>query len=65
MPAQEEIRRVRHLVSQIKGDIARLDAGQRAQIDEAVGVVRRHRAVHLGMPSVRPVLPSPRTEASA
>ena len=65
MPAQEEIRRVRHLVSQIKGDIARLDAGQRAQIDEAVGVVRRHRAVHLGMPAVRPVLPSPRTEASA
>ena len=65
MPAQEEIRRVRHLVSQIKGDIARLDAGQRAQIDEAVGVVRRHRAVHLGMPSVRPVLPSPLTEASA
>jgi site-specific recombinase XerD len=65
MPAAEEIRRVRHLVSQIKGDIARLDAGQRAKIDEAVGVVRRHRAVHLGMPSVRPVLPSPRTEASA
>ena len=65
MPAAEEIRRVRHLTGQIKGDIARLDAGQRAQIDEAVGVVRRHRAVHLGMPSVRPVLPSPRTEASA
>jgi hypothetical protein len=65
MPAQEEIRRVRHLVSQINGDIAGLDAGQRARIDEAVGVVRRHRAVHLGMPAVRPVLPSPRTEASA
>jgi integrase len=65
MPAQEEIRRVRHLISQIRGDIARLDAGQRAQVDEAVGVVRRHRAVHLGMPSVRPVLPSPRAEASA
>ena len=65
MPAAEEIRRVRQLVSQIKGDIDRMDAGQRAQIDEAVGVVRSHRAVHLGMPSVRPVLPSPRTEASA
>jgi len=65
MPAAEEIRRVRHLVSQIKGDIDRMDAGRRAQIDEAVSVVRRHRAVHLGMPSVRPVLPSPRTEASA
>jgi hypothetical protein len=65
MPAQEEIRRVRHLISQIRGDIARLDAGQRAQVDEAVGVVRRHRAVHLGMPSARPVFPSPRAEASA
>src|SRR6266704_2307554 len=65
MPAAEEIRRVRHLVSQIKGDIDRMDAGRRAQIDEAVSVVRRHRALHLGMPSVRPVLPSPRTEASA
>ena len=39
--------------------------GRRAQINEAVSVVRRHRAAHLGMPSVRPVLPSPRTEASA
>ena len=65
MPAAEEIRRVRHLIGQIKGDIASLDAGQRARIDEAVGVVRRHRAVHLGMPAVRPVLPSPRTEATA
>jgi len=65
MPAAEEIRRVRHLVGQIKGGIAQLDAGQRARIDEAVSVVRRHRAVHLGMPGVRTVLPSPRTEASA
>jgi hypothetical protein len=53
MPAAEEIRRVRHLVSQIKGDIDRMGAGRRAQIDEAVSVVRRHRAAHLGMPSVR------------
>ncbi len=65
MPAQEEIRRVRHLIGQIKGDIDGLDAARRAQVDEAVGIVRRHRAVHIGMPAVRPVLPSPRTEASA
>jgi hypothetical protein len=64
-PAEEEIRRVRHLVNRIKGDIARLDASQRAQIDDAVTVARRHRAVHLGMPAVRTVLPSPRTEISA
>jgi hypothetical protein len=64
-PAEEEIRRVRHLVNRIKGDITGLDASQRAQIDDAVAAVRRHRAVHLGMPAVRTVLPSPRTEISA
>ncbi len=64
-PAEEEIRRVRHLVNRIKGDITRLDASQRTQIDDAVAAVRRHRAVHLGMPAVRTVLPSPRTEISA
>ena len=64
-PAEEEIRRVRHLVNRIKGDITRLDASQRAQVDDAVTAVRRHRAVHLGMPAVRTVLPSPRTEIPA
>jgi hypothetical protein len=64
-PAEEEIRRVRHLVNRIKGDITGLGASQRAQIDDAVAAVRRHRAVHLGMPAVRTVLPSPRTEIPA
>ena len=64
-PAEEEIRRVRHLVNRIKGDITRLDASQRAQVDDAVTAVRRHRGVHLGMPAVRTVLPSPRTEIPA
>ena len=64
-PAEEEIRRVRHLVNRIKGDTTRLDASQRAQVDDAVTAVRRHRAVHLGMPAVRTVLPSPRTEIPA
>jgi len=40
-PAEEEIRRVRNLVNRIKGDITRLDASQRAQIDDAVVAVRR------------------------
>ena len=58
-PAEEEIRRVRHLVNRIKGDITRLDASQRAQIDDAVAAVRRHRAVHLGIPAVRTMLALP------
>ena len=61
-PAEEEIARIRRLINRIKGDIAELDNGQRAQIDEAVAVVRRHRAAHavpLGMPAVRAAAPAP------
>ncbi len=50
LPSTEEITRVRRLISRIKGDIAQLPAAERTQINEAVTVVRRHRAVHLGMP---------------
>lgn len=45
-PAEEEIARIRHLIARIKGDIAGLGDAERAQIDEAVAVVRRHRAAH-------------------
>ncbi|MGH3279806.1 MAG: hypothetical protein ACRDNW_11810 [Trebonia sp.] len=57
-PAQEEITRIRHLISRIKGDIASLPEAGRASIDEAVTVIRKHRAVSLGMPSTRPPAPS-------
>jgi hypothetical protein len=68
LPSTEEITRVRRLISRIKGDIAQLPAAERTQINEAVTVVRRHRAVHLGMPAARTALTtlaSPRTEALA
>ena len=42
----------------IKDDITCLSDPERAQIEEAVTMIRRHRAVSLGMPSVR-VTPSP------
>jgi integrase len=64
-PAEQEITRVRHLISQIKGDIAALGDTEKTQIDEAVAVVRQHRAVHLGMPARRTPLPAPRPEALA
>jgi integrase len=59
-PADEEITRIRRLISRIKGDIAQLPADGRASIDEAVTVIRKHRAVSLGMPSVRPAAPGSR-----
>jgi integrase len=58
-PAQEEITRIRRLISRINGDIAQLPDAERAQVDQAVAVIRKHRAVNLGMPAYRTAAPSP------
>jgi hypothetical protein len=67
-PTEEEITRLRRLITRIKGDIAELDDTERAQIDEAIAIVRRHRAAHavpLGMPILAATPPaSPITPAS-
>jgi hypothetical protein len=62
-PAQEEITRIRRLINRINGDIAQLPRGERAQVDEAVTIIRRHRAVNLAMPAVRATTPA--TQATA
>jgi hypothetical protein len=49
-PSEQEISKIRRLINQIKGDIQTLAPHERAGIDEAVAVVRKHRAVSLGMP---------------
>jgi len=64
-PAEEEITRVRRLINRIKGDMAPLPGARRAEIDEAVSVIRKHRAVSLGMPSVRAVPAGPAPGATA
>ena len=64
-PAEEEITRIRRLIGRVKGDMTRLSDPERARIDEAVTVIRKHRAVSLGMPSVRITPPSPASEAPA
>ena len=64
-PTQEEITRIRRLIGRIKGDMAQLPDSGRAEIDEAVTVIRKHRAVCLGMPSVRAVPPAPARGALA
>ncbi len=63
-PTQQEITRIRRLINRVKGDIASLDITERTQIDEAVAVIRRHRAVSLGMPTIRATQPA-RSEAHA
>ncbi len=56
-----------YLISKIKGDITQLTDSERAAVEDAVAVVRRHRSarspVSLSMPAFRTPLPSPRTES--
>ncbi|HEX2807872.1 MAG TPA: tyrosine-type recombinase/integrase, partial [Kineosporiaceae bacterium] len=51
-PTEQEITRIRHLITRVNGDITQLSDTERAHIDEAVAVIRRHRSmsVSLGMP---------------
>ena len=69
-PSQEEITRIRRLITRIKGEVAELDQTEQDRINDAVAVVRRHRAAHsipLGMPTAHTVPPrpaSPTSEAS-
>ena len=56
-PAGQEFTVIRQLVG-IKGDIAGLSPDDRARINEAVAVVRKHRAVSIGMPRLRPAAQS-------
>jgi hypothetical protein len=60
-PAAEEITRIRRLIGRINGDITQLSDPERAQIT----MIRRHRAVSLGMPSVRVTTFPPAKEALA
>lgn len=63
-PAEEEITRIRRLINRIKGDVAELDQTERVQIDQAVAIVRRHRAAHavpLSMPTIQAAAPPPLT----
>jgi hypothetical protein len=67
-PSDEEITRIRRLINRIKGDIAGLDEVERTQINNAIAVVRRHRAAHtvsLGMPTLRAAAPAPLTTTTS
>jgi integrase len=67
-PTQEEITRIRRLINRIKSDLTNLDETERAQIADAVAVVRRHRAAHaipLGMPTVQAAAAAPLTTTAS
>jgi len=65
LPSEEEITRIRQLITRIKAGLGELTPAERDQIDQAAAVVRRHRAVMLGMPRIRQILPSVRAERTA
>jgi integrase len=65
MPSDEEISRIRRLINQIRGDLDQLTPAERAQVEQAVATVRRHRSVSLGIPRVRQPLPDLRPGLSA
>ena len=64
-PSEEEITRIRRLISRIKITLDDLTPQERAEIDQAVSAVRRHRAISLGMPRIRQPLPGIRPERIA
>jgi hypothetical protein len=65
LPSEEEIIRIRRLITRINAGLGELTAAERDQIDQAIAVVRRHRAVMLGMPRIRQALPSLRPGRTA
>lgn len=56
-PSDEEITRIRRLINRVTGDLHALTPTERAHVDQAIATVRRHRAVALGLPKVRPPMP--------
>lgn len=65
MPSEEEISKIRRLINRIKDGLSELKPDEREHIEQAVTVVRRHRAVMLGMPRIRQALPDLRPERPA
>lgn len=67
MPSDEEIVRVRRLISRMQADVDDLTDEEKALIEQAVGVVRdaRNRVVGLGIPTTRQPLPDIRPTRSA
>lgn len=57
MPSGEEITRLRQLIRRAENDLSQLGEADRRQVTQAVDAVRAtRRAVHLGMPAIRPPL---------
>lgn len=65
LPSHNEITRIRRLISKVEAGLDQLTPAHRAEIEQAVAVVRRHRTAALGMPRIRQPLPDIRPEPTA
>ena len=66
LPSETEITRLRQLIRRVEHDLDALDDNDRAQIEEAVRIVRHtRRTVHLGLPTIRPDELEPGLEGQA
>jgi len=62
MPSEQEITRIRRLISRVEAGLDQLTPAQRVEIDQAVAVLRNHRSVALGMPRIGQPLPDLRPQ---
>ena len=65
MPSEDEITRIRRLISRKSPAAWPAHRDERDQTDRAVAAVRRHRATMLGMPRTRPAAIEIRPENTA
>jgi hypothetical protein len=63
-PSQQEITAIRRLIGAINGNLDQASDAERAAITGAVTVMRRHRAISLGMPAIRATPPDTHPEAT-
>ena len=62
LPSEDEISRIRRLISKVEAGLEELTPEHRGEIEQAVATVRRHRTVALGMPRIRQPQPDIRSE---
>lgn len=57
LPSENEITRIRRLISNVEAGLDQLKPADRAEIEQSVALVRRHRTTALGMPRIRQPVP--------
>ncbi|MGY2744960.1 hypothetical protein [Arthrobacter sp. UYCu723] len=60
LPSENEITRIRRLISKVEAGLDQLAPADRTEIEQAVTIVRRHRTTALGMPQIRQPVPDVR-----